>query len=101
VAQFVKVATLAEVPSGSARVFEVSGRSLSLYNVGGSVHATDTACPHRGGSLGEGELKGKIITCPWHGFQYDVATGACLTNGALRVACLPVRLEGDSILVEV
>ena len=79
----------------------MSGRSLALYNLGGAIHATDNTCPHRGGSLGEGGLKGSVITCPWHGFQYDVTSGRCLTNGALTVACHPVRLDGDSVLVGV
>ena len=100
-AEFVKVASLSEIPSGTAKVVEAGGRSLALYNIAGAVHATDNACPHRGGSLGEGDLKGKVITCPWHGFQYDLTSGACMTNGALKVACHPVRLDGDSILVEV
>ena len=100
-AEFVKVASLADLPPGSAKTVEAGGRTLALYNVGGSVFATDDTCPHRGGSLGEGNLKTQVITCPWHGFQYDVRTGACLTNAALKVPCHAVRMEGDAILVEV
>jgi nitrite reductase (NADH) small subunit len=100
-AEFVKVASLSELPPGSAKGVEVSGKALALYNLGGSVFATDNTCPHRGGPLGEGDLEAQVITCPWHGFQYDVKTGKCLTNAALSLGCHAVRVEGDSILVEV
>jgi nitrite reductase (NADH) small subunit len=100
-AEFVKVATLEELPPGSAKSVEVQGRAVALYNLDGTVVATDNTCPHRGGPLGEGDLEGEIITCPWHNFQYDVKTGRCLTNAALSLACHPVRLDGKSILVQV
>jgi nitrite reductase/ring-hydroxylating ferredoxin subunit len=100
-AEFVKVATLKELPPGSAKAVEAGGKTVALYNLNGSVFATANTCPHRGGPLGEGELDGQVITCPWHGFQYDVKNGTCLTNAALSVPCHPVRLDGESILVQV
>jgi len=100
-AEFVKVASLSELPHGSAKAVEVAGKAVALYNLGGEVYATENTCPHRGGPLGEGDLAAQVITCPWHGFQYDVKTGTCLTNAALSLGCHKVRLEGDSILVEV
>ncbi len=100
-ADFVKVATLKDLPPGSAKAVEAGGKSVALYNLNGSVFATANTCPHRGGPLGEGELDGQVITCPWHGFQYDVKSGTCLTNAALTLLCHPVRLEGENILVQV
>lgn len=100
-AEFVKVATLSDLPSGTTKAVEVNGVPVALYNLDGTVHATTNTCPHRGGPLGEGELSEGIVTCPWHGFQYDVTTGACKTNPALKIPCYPVRLEGQDILVQV
>ena len=100
-ADFAKVATLKELPPGSAKAVEVGGKAVALYNLEGTVFATGNTCPHRGGPLGEGELEGEVITCPWHGFQYEVKTGKCLTNPTLEISCHAVRLEGDSILVEI
>lgn len=100
-AGFVKVATLSEVPAGSAKAVDAGGTPLALYNVGGTIFATTNTCAHRGGPLGEGDLEDRTVTCPWHAFQYDVTTGACLTNPALSVACYPVRIEGQDILVQV
>jgi nitrite reductase (NADH) small subunit len=98
--EFVKVASLSDLPDGSAKTVEASGHSIALYNVSGRIHATSNACPHRGGPLGEGVLGAEVITCPWHAFEYEVTTGRCLTNPNLRIACYPVRLEGQDILVE-
>jgi nitrite reductase/ring-hydroxylating ferredoxin subunit len=50
-------------------------RVIALFNVGGEFFALDGVCPHQGGPLGEGELCGAIVTCPWHGWQFDVRTG--------------------------
>ena len=99
--EFVKVASLSDLPAGSAKTVEASGRSIALYNLSGRIHATANACPHRGGPLGEGVLGGEVITCPWHAFEYEVTTGRCLTNPNLQIACYPVKLEGQDILVEV
>ena len=100
-AKYVKVATLSEVPEGAARPADAAGTPVALYNVDGRVYATSNTCPHRGGPLGEGDLSGTTITCPWHSFQFDVATGRCVTNAVLRVGCDAVRVDGQDILVEV
>ena len=100
-ADAVKVATLSEVPEGTAKAVDVRGTPIALYNVGGTVYATTNTCPHRGGPLGEGDLEGSVVTCPWHRFRYDVATGACLTNAALTIGCYTVRVQGQDVLVEV
>jgi len=99
-ADFVKVATLSDLPPGTAKAVEVGGNPVALYNVGGTVYATTNTCPHRGGPLGEGDLNESTITCPWHGFQYDVTTGKCQTNPALSLGCHPVRVEGQDVLVQ-
>ena len=96
----VKVALVGEVPEGEGRVVEVGGRTLALFNVDGRFYATDNDCPHRGGPLGEGDLDGRIIRCPWHAWRWDVTTGANVNNPAVTIACFPVTVEGDAILVD-
>ena len=100
-ADFVKVGALKDLPPGTAKAVEIGGKAIALYNVDGNVFATTNVCPHRGGPLGEGELEAEVVTCPWHGFQYNVKTGTCLTNPAINLDRHAVKLEGDSILVEV
>ena len=75
-------------------------RMIALFNVNGELLALDGVCPHQGGPLGQGSLDGCIVTCPWHGWQFDVRTGQNGINASLRQPCVPVRVEGDSILVD-
>jgi nitrite reductase (NADH) small subunit len=97
----VKVATAGEIPPGEGRVFEVKGRMLAVFNVDGRFYATDNDCPHRGGPLGEGDLDGTVIRCPWHAWRWDVTTGANVNNPAVKIACFPVTVEDGAILVDV
>ena len=97
----VKVAETTELNPGECKVVETEGKTLALFNVDGAYYVTDNTCLHRGGPLGEGELEGKIVTCPWHGWRYDVSTGANANNPAVKVACFPARVEGTSVYVEV
>ena len=97
--QFVKVATMADLPEGAAMTVDAAGRPVALSNVDGKVYATSNTCPHQGGPLGEGDLDGTSITCPWHAFRFEVATGQCVNQPALKVGCYPVRVDGQDILV--
>ena len=97
----VRVASTEEVPAGEGRVVEAGGKTLALFNVDGTFYAVDNTCAHRGGPLGEGELDGAIVTCPWHAWRWDVTTGANANNPAVKVACFPVAVEGGDVFVEV
>lgn len=96
---FVRVAGTAEVKPGQALVVEVNGKTLAVFNVGGTFHAIDNTCVHRGGPLGEGDVEGSVVTCPWHGWQFNVTTGECLKNPAAKVEVYQVKVEGEDITV--
>src|SRR5258706_5083397 len=98
-AESVRVAAVGDVPPGEMLVVTVGERALALCNVGGTVYAVDNACPHRGGPLGEGDLDGRVLTCPWHAWRWDVTTGESLNNPALRLGCVPVGVEGPDLVV--
>jgi nitrite reductase/ring-hydroxylating ferredoxin subunit len=97
----VKVATVADVPAGTGRVVEVAGKDIALFNVGGRFFAIDNQCPHRGGPLGEGDLEGTVVVCPWHAWRWDVTAGINVNNPAVKVGCYPVVVEGPDVFVEV
>jgi nitrite reductase/ring-hydroxylating ferredoxin subunit len=99
--RFVKVASVNDLPEGAVRAFDAAGTPVAIYNVDGKVYATSNVCPHRGGPLGEGSLEGTTVTCPWHAFRFEVATGQCANQPALKVACHAVRIDGQDILVEI
>lgn len=89
-----------EVPAGTGKEFTVNGRIVALYNIDGQFHAIDGICAHAGGPLGEGVLSGCIVTCPWHGWQYEVDTGAMCLNDQIRQEQFSVKIDGDQVLVE-
>jgi len=103
VANFVKVLSVKELPPGTAKQVELEekGLSLAVCNVDGKIYAMDGMCSHVGGPLGEGDLDGNALLCPWHGWQFDVMTGACAVKPGARQQIFAVRVEGDAILVDV
>ena len=97
--EFVRVTGTTDVKSGQGIVVEVNGKTLAVFNVDGAFHAIDNTCIHRGGPLGEGDLEGSVVTCPWHGWQYDVTTGTCVANPSAKVERYEVQVEGTDVKV--
>ena len=87
-------------PGECARLELPDGDELAVYNVDGEFHATTNFCPHKGAPLSEGALCGHVIECGWHGWQFDVRTGECLTVRE-TIKSYPLRIEGDMIVVEI
>jgi len=54
---------------------EAAGESLVVFCMGGQWSAMRNVCPHAGKPLGDGEVRGRVMVCPYHGFAYDIATG--------------------------
>lgn len=98
---FVKLATLDDLPPNGALEVEHDGRIYALFNVGGTIRAIDGLCAHQGGPLAEGALEGTVVTCPWHGWQFDVESGRSLLSDRIRQATFEVRVEGRDVLVAV
>jgi len=96
-----KVASVGEIPAGSIKTVEAGGKILAVANVGGTFYAIDNTCLHRGGPLGEGQLEGKVVTCPWHGWQFDVSTGKAVQNPNAGVGCFKTEVRGDELFVDV
>jgi nitrite reductase/ring-hydroxylating ferredoxin subunit len=97
----VKMATLDELPPGSSLEIEHEGRIYALFNVGGTIHAIDGICPHQGGPLADGALEGTVVTCPWHGWQFDVCTGKTPLGPRITQAVYEVKIEGRDVWVAV
>jgi len=96
----VLVVRASEVPPGQGRVVQAGAKSLALFNVEGVFHAIDNTCPHRGGPLGDGDLEGCLVICPWHGWRWDVTTGANANNPSVKIACFPTRVESGDVYVD-
>ena len=98
----VKLAETGDLPPGTGKVVQAEGRQIALFNVAGTFYAINNTCTHVGGPLGEGELTGDTVKCPWHGAHFNVKTGA-VTGPPARadVRSFPVKLDGNDVLVEV
>jgi nitrite reductase (NADH) small subunit/3-phenylpropionate/trans-cinnamate dioxygenase ferredoxin subunit len=96
----VRLGAVGDIAPGEGRVVPAGGHTIALFNVDGRYFAIDNQCPHRGGPLGEGTLDGRVVTCPWHGWQWDVVTGANVNYPAVSVGCLRVVVEGDDVIVD-
>jgi len=100
-ANYVKVASVSQVAPGSGIVASVNDKEVAVFNVDGTFYAIDNVCKHRGGPLGEGELDGDTVTCPWHGWQYNVKTGVCLTKDGITMDHYDVRVVNEDIEIAV
>lgn len=100
-AEFVTVANKDELKSGECKVVVLKNRTLALYNVDDNYYATDNTCMHKGGPLGDGELDGIIITCPWHGWQYDVTTGENTWDSNTKVETFEVQIRADEVQIKI
>lgn len=91
--EFVKVASMSDIPEGEVRVFDAHGKRVAVCNVGGEYYAIADLCTHDNGPLGEGELVDSQIECPRHGARFDVKTGKAL--------CLPAVTPVPTYTVDI
>lgn len=113
------VGNVDELPDRQARIVDISGRSIGVFKVDGQIYAVRNVCPHKQAPLCRGTiegtmlptsrpgelefgLEGKILKCPWHGWEFDISTGECLFGvSGRRVKTYPVEVKGDQVYVEV
>ena len=99
-AHWIPLAAVADCPPGTSLEVVAADRIVALFNVDGVFHALDGVCPHQGGPLGKGRLEGCIVTCPWHGWQFDVRDGQHQLSARLQQPRYNVRIEGGTVMVE-
>ena len=99
-AELIKVARTDQLPVGACKLCISEDRRIAIFNLSGTRYAIDNHCTHRDGPVGAGELNDVVITCPWHGWRFNVTSGRCLEGGA-NLRCYPVHVEGSDVLVDV
>jgi nitrite reductase (NADH) small subunit len=97
---FRRLGSVAELRAQDRLIATVGDQTVVVFDVGGSLVAIPAECPHAGGPLCQGERAGGVLSCPWHGYNFDLRTGACEDDDALRLERYEVRIEGDDILVK-
>ena len=85
----------------SGQVVMMDEVPVALFNIDGEFIAMDNKCPHRGGSLGDGEIEGDIVTCPWHGWQFNCRTGKAVENDAIIVRTYEIENLSEGIFIKV
>lgn len=100
--EITRVAALADIPVGALRYADVDGLPIALANVGGTIYAFSDTCRHEGGPLSSGVLIGDTVTCPWHGWTYNVRTGkAIVPPVGIRVPTYEVIVTDGEVFVAV
>lgn len=98
---YVKVGRLGEFPAGMLKKVQLGGEYVLVANVGGKIYAISNTCTHRGGPLDEGELKGNIVTCPWHGGQFEVTTGKVVSPSPTKdEVSFDIRIHASDVLLK-
>ena len=97
-----KVANKKDLPAGKAISVSVGSKRVAVFNINEKFYAIDDECTHAGGSLSEGEVQGTVVTCPWHGATFDVATGEVMSEPAPdNVNSYKIVIEGEDIKIDV
>ena len=96
---FVLVGRVEDFPPGNGKAVKVNGKHIALFNVSGRFYAINNICPHKGGPLVKGKLKGHVVGCPWHELQFDVRTGFGTDGGGYCVASYDVQIKDDEVYV--
>jgi nitrite reductase/ring-hydroxylating ferredoxin subunit len=113
-----RAAHIDEIPLDRGLVVEVHGRRIGIFRLGEEVFAYLNVCPHQGGPVGTGglfpavraEVRDRrlreyhdcattVIACPWHGWEFDVRTGACLSDGSRRLRAFPAIVRDGEVIV--
>ena len=107
------VAKIGEIPPGGRKLVTVGKIQLGVFNVGGNFFAYRSVCPHAGAPVCTGKisgttlpsavyeyaygLEGRILRCPWHGWEFDLRTGEHLVDPATKLKRIETKLEGDAL----
>ncbi len=98
---WIPVAAVGDCPPGQSLEVVAGECIVALYNVDGEFFALDGICPHQGGPLGQSRLNGCVVTCQWHGWQFDVRDGQHQISPTLRQPSFPTKISDGQVLVQI
>jgi len=90
-----------DLPPGLSRCVRAAGRRIALFNENGRLHAVDGPCPHMGADLSNGNLREGTLTCAWHGWRFDIASGEGLTRSWARLKTHRLIRDGEDLVLEI
>ncbi|MCB1112140.1 MAG: Rieske 2Fe-2S domain-containing protein [Chlamydiales bacterium] len=96
----IKIAATEDIPEGKSLVVNIpDGREIAIFHINGQFYALNNCCPHEGGPLGEGDVEGCQVTCPWHAWEFDIKTGSCSTFGGEDAETINILVQGGEIFL--
>ena len=96
---FTLVGRIDDFAPGGGKMVDVSGRHVAIFRLGDDFFAIDNLCLHHGGPLCEGQIVNEVVTCPWHGWSYEIRTGTLVQDPHVGVSKHEVRIDGDLVHV--
>lgn len=94
------VCSLDTLAEGQGKEFLVGSRIIAIFRIADAIFAVDGICAHQGGPIAKGRLDGNCVTCPWHGWQYDVTCGQHLLTKKKMLECFPTEIRGEEVWVD-
>lgn len=98
---FQRLCLLEDLELSRGKEFLVADKIVAAFRTDEGVFAVDGMCAHQGGPIAQGELRGKCVTCPWHGWQYDISTGVNLLSQKKMLANYPIEIRSDEVWIDV
>ena len=98
--QRLKIAGPGEIVDSGSKIVTVEGRSIAVFRIKNQYFAITNQCLHRGGPLGEGEVKNYEVTCPWHGWKFNLSDGSFALIPTLKVRTYVVQESADGVFIE-
>ncbi len=95
-----RLATIGELPNDSVIEVEHDGELYAICNAGGEIRAMSGVCPHEGGPLGQGTVIQGLVVCPWHMWEFDSNSGACLVDDRMSIPIYRVKVQQDKVMVD-
>jgi nitrite reductase (NADH) small subunit len=97
----IKLVHQSDIPEGkSILVISPRGKQIAIFNVQGLIFALDNTCPHMGGPLSQGDIEGCVVTCPWHGWQFDVTSGDCQNMPGENAEKIPIEIIEGFVYID-
>lgn len=97
--EFVSVGKPEDVPIGEGRAFDVNGRMIAVFRVGGEFHAIEDQCPHMGAALSTGFMENCVVACPWHAWRFDVRDGSWCDNPRVKIDAFETRIHDGELQI--
>ncbi len=94
-----KFGKLSDLPENGVLEKRILARRVLVVRHNGELYGIEGDCKHMKATLASGKIRDGVITCRWHGWEYELVSGRCLTVDKMNLKTYPVEIDGDDIYV--